>query len=184
MNDPVLGPLTLDDRLGGLATTKKTVAFLGGRECRFVLEGYADDPRPDEIRRAVRDALDATPALLDAAEPHVVRYCEEMLERYEDAQRPDVTLAKPSDVWSHVQFGSVFYVSRRANGDAEDGIYLSLECNCDWEVEHGLQLVLRDGRTVSKVGPFDGHLTNADAFADRSLVGVVYRPMGPPRPRR
>jgi len=179
MNDPLLGPLTHDDKFGGFATAEKTVVFLGGHRCRFVFESFTDDPRPDEIRRAVQNALDATPALLDAAEPYVVRYCEEMLERYDDGERPDVTLAKPSDVWSHVQFGSVFYVSRRADGDAEDGIYLSLECNCDWEIEHGLQLVLRDGRTVSKVGPFDGHLTNADAFADRALVGVVYRPMGP-----
>jgi hypothetical protein len=184
VNDPVLGPLTRDEKFGGYTTDEKTVAFLGGHRCRFVFESYADDPRPDEIRRAVQNALDATPALLGAAEPYVVRYCEEMLERYDEGQRPDVTLAKPSDVWSHVQFGSVFFVSRRADGDAEDGVYLSLECNCDWEIEHGLQLVLRDGRNVSKVGPFDGHLTNEDAFADRSLIGLVYRPMGPRRQRR
>jgi len=184
VNDPVLGPLTHDEKFGGYTTAEKTVAFLHGRRCRFVLENYADDPRPDEIRRAVQNALDATPAVLGAAEPYVVRYCKEMLDRYEESERPAVNLTMPSDVWSHVRFGSVFYASRRAEGDGEDGIYLSLECNCDWEVEHGLQLVLRDGRTVSKVGPFDGHLTNADAFADRSLVGVLYRPMGPRRRQR
>lgn len=59
-----------------------------------------------------------------------------------------------------------------------DGIYFSLECNCDGEPEHGLQLVIRDGLTVSKVGSFDGHLTNADAYGDRSLAGIVYVPIG------
>ena len=41
----------------------------------------------------------------------------------------------------------------------------------------------RDGRAVTKVGPFDGHLTNADAYADSSLVGVIYVPLPPPRRR-
>jgi hypothetical protein len=38
-----------------------------------------------------------------------------------------------------------------------------------------MQLVIRDGRAVTKVGPFDGHVTNADAYDDRKLRGVVYR---------
>lgn len=40
--------------------------------------------------------------------------------------------------------------------------------------EHGLQIVFRGRHTVSKVGPFDGHLTNADAFGREGLDSVVY----------
>lgn len=178
MHDPLLGPLVHDDALGGYVSEAKAVRFLGGRPVRFVIEDYADDPRPEEIRSAIKNALDAGPAVLTEAQPYVVQYCEDMLALYPDDERPAVTLKKPGDVWSHVHFGDEFYVSRRADGDAEDGVYLSLECNCDWEVEHGLQLVLRDGRTVSKVGPFDGHITNAHAYGDRRLVGVVYKPIG------
>ena len=65
-------------------------------------------------------------------------------------------------------------MSWRDDGDSEDGIYFSLECNCDWEPEHGLQLILRDGTRITKVGGYDGHLTNADAFGDPAKVGVVY----------
>ncbi|MGC7101877.1 hypothetical protein ACPZ19_45000 [Amycolatopsis lurida] len=36
-----------------------------------------------------------------------------------------------------------------------------------------LQLVFRDGRDVTKVGPYDGHLTNSAAYADDELDGVV-----------
>lgn len=43
-----------------------------------------------------------------------------------------------------------------------------------WEEEHGLQLIVRDGRTVVKVGGYDGHLTNTDAFGVPDLVDVVY----------
>jgi hypothetical protein len=39
-------------------------------------------------------------------------------------------------------------------------------CGCDWEEEHGLQIVLRNGVRVNKVDGYDGHLTNSDAFAD------------------
>ncbi|HEY7328274.1 MAG TPA: hypothetical protein VH592_11565 [Gemmataceae bacterium] len=63
-------------------------------------------------------------------------------------------------------------VSRRAYGDK--GIYISVECGCEWEQEHGLQLVLRNGLKVNKLGGYDGHLTNSDAFDDESLEHVIY----------
>jgi len=49
----------------------------------------------------------------------------------------------------------------------------TIECGCNWEREHGLQIVLREGLSVTKLGPYDGHLTNADS----SLESVVYRSM-------
>jgi hypothetical protein len=184
VHDPLLGPLRRDDRFGWYQSEPKPVRFLGGRACRFIFDDYgSDEAELLDIRRAVQNALDVGPEVLATAEPYVVQYCEEMLVRYPDEFRPKVHLAKPSDVWSYVRFGSELHVSRRTDGDAEDGVYVSIECNCDWEREHGMQLVLRDGRAVSKVSPYDGHLTNADAFADPKLVGVIYVPMPPLRRR-
>jgi hypothetical protein len=54
-------------------------------------------------------------------------------------------------------------------------MYASLECNCDWEEEHGLLIVFKEGREVSKIGPYDGHLTHSDAYGDPALEDVVYR---------
>jgi hypothetical protein len=54
--------------------------------------------------------------------------------------------------------------------------HVSVECECDWEPEHGLQIVVRDGAAVTKVGPFDGHLTNAAAYANDALHDVIYHP--------
>ena len=79
----------------------------------------------------------------------------------------------PRVVWQHVRFGSEPMVSRRQYGDK--GIYISVECGCDWEEEHGLQLVLKNGLKVNKLGEYDGHLTNSDAFDDGSLEHVIYR---------
>ena len=82
-------------------------------------------------------------------------------------------IKSPGGVWAHVRLGSEPTVSRRSYGDK--GIYISLECGCDWEKEHGMQIVFKNGLKVNKVGPFDGHLTNADAYDDDSLENVVYR---------
>jgi hypothetical protein len=139
------------------------------------MQGYPEDPRPDEMRAAVQNALCAEPSILSAAEPQLAEYREDILRFYPEAERGPLTVEGPSGIWSQVRFGDVLYVRRRAKGDSEDGIYLSLECECEWEVEHGLQLVLRDGRKINKLGLFDGHVTNADASGDRRLAGVVYR---------
>jgi hypothetical protein len=177
LHDPVLGPLTRDEEFGWYHSEPKPIRFLANQLCSFVLERYDSDPDPGGLRRAVQNALEASPDILTAVQPYVVQYCEERLAHYPEFSRPTVRLERPSDVWSHVQFGDEIQVIRRDDGDAEDGLCLSLECSCAWEREHGLQLVLRDGRVITKVGPFDGHLTNADAYADPNLVGVVYVPI-------
>ena len=44
------------------------------------------------------------------------------------------------------------------------GVYVQVACECAWESEHGLQLVFRQGATLSRVSDQDGHLTHADAY--------------------
>ncbi|MBB4928884.1 hypothetical protein [Kitasatospora kifunensis] len=39
-------------------------------------------------------------------------------------------------------------------------------------------MVLLGGHSVTKVGPFDGHLTNESAFDRDDLAGVVYHRYG------
>jgi hypothetical protein len=67
-------------------------------------------------------------------------------------------------------------VTRDPYGDRR--VYVSLKCECDWEPEHRLQIVSRDGRTVSKVGRYDGHLTNSAAYNTDALDGVEYHRPG------
>jgi hypothetical protein len=178
MNDPLLGPLEYDDAHDGWVSAPRAIPVLGNHECFFALVAYPEDPRPDELRAAIQNLLAAGPSLLSAALPHLLAYRKDMLSLYPPDEEHPLDLQPPDAIWSHVQFGETFYVRRRADGDVEDGIYLSLECECDWEPEHGLQLVIRNGQMISKLGPFDSHLTNTDACADSSLVGVVYRRLG------
>ncbi len=145
-----------------------------GKRCSFLFEADEEDPK---VLAAVNVLLAAKPALLASATTHLVHYCKDMLARAGD-EAPRLKLQKPADVWKYVQLGDELVVSEREDDDDEDGIYFSLECNCDWEPEHGLQIVIRDGKRITKLGPFDGHVTNADAYDDRSLVGVVYKRRG------
>lgn len=83
--------------------------------------------------------------------------------------------ATPADIWDHVQPQGIF-----VEINPDDGLpYVVVEANCDWEEEHGLMMVWREGKVLVKVGGYDGHLTNERAYADPSLRNVVYRASNP-----
>jgi hypothetical protein len=174
MKVPHLGEIEFDEEMDEYVSTPISVGVLGGKVCRIMLEGYGDDESQEDFHAAVGNFLAASHMALHAAEDHVYRYyldIKRCMEGELDEDFPDI--ASAAEVWRHVHFGAEPVVSRRYGGD--QSVYVSIECNCDWEVEHGLQIVFKQGREVCKVGPFDGHLTNSDAFADPSLEGVVYR---------
>lgn len=55
------------------------------------------------------------------------------------------------------------------------GKFVIVECNCDWEEEHGLQLSFQHGRRLARVSQYDGQPTDGSAYArpelDEWLVG-------------
>ena len=67
----------------------------------------------------------------------------------------------PEAVWAHVQPTGIV-VSRRHRRDC--AIYVQITANCDWEPEHGLQIIYRRGCELSRVSDYDGHLAHADAY--------------------
>lgn len=152
---PGLGSLTADED-GFLRSSPTTVPVLGQAAC-IVLEDYEDDPAPDDFHRAVAAFLVADSSTLDAAAPAVFAYYEDTRDCLHDDEEI-VSVASPTEIWRHVTFPDEVLVMR----DDDDGpVYVSLECECAWEVEHGLQLVFRDGR-ITRVGMYDGHMKNDD----------------------
>jgi hypothetical protein len=55
------------------------------------------------------------------------------------------------DIWMHVNPHLIF-----PTGDANNN-YIVIECSCTWEEEHGLQLVFREGKALTRASMFDGH---------------------------
>jgi hypothetical protein len=55
------------------------------------------------------------------------------------------------DIWNFV-YPSEIIVHWDENAD----FYLCVTCDCDWEEEHGLQLVFKDGKKLTRAGGHDG----------------------------
>lgn len=163
----MLGVVEKDDDMDWLYSAPVPVRALGNAEVAFILEGYEDDPNPRDYDAAIAAFLSAGPDVLAAAALHVYDYYLDINSHWDPEDDEYLDIPAPDKVWEHVQFGFEAHVQR---DDAGSPVYVSLECNCDWEPEHGLQLVFRGGGTVSKVGPYDGHLTNPG--------DVVYRRFG------
>nr|WP_199551379.1 hypothetical protein [Streptomyces sp. N35] len=111
-----------------------------------------------------------------AAGGPIFEYYQDIKHAVGDDEDDFVSIAGPDDLWQHIQPGGEVWVGRAGPGD--EGVYVSVECECAWDPEHGLQIVFRGGRSVSKVGQCDGHLTNASAYDDKTLAGVVYHRLG------
>lgn len=173
MNIPGLGETKFDNGYGCYSSEQISIPVLKGVKCRILVEGYEEDTEKEDFHVAIANFLSIPHAVLVASESCIFRYYQAVSSYWASRNEEFVSIKSPSDIWKHIQLGTEAIVSRRPYGD--HGIYVSLECNCDWEPEHGLQIVFKDGATVNKVGPYDGHLTNSDAFADKSLENVIYK---------
>lgn len=130
-----------------------------GQPVSFVLEDLADDVAPGEMERAVTSFLALPTDTRDKAAPYVFESYRQVMDAVGPADAgPDITA--PAEVWRHVRPTGV-HVKRRSR----DGkVYVAVEAECTWEPEHGLQLVFRQGRELSRVSDQDDHLTYSDAY--------------------
>ncbi|OJF14838.1 hypothetical protein EDD30_3190 [Couchioplanes caeruleus] len=164
----------MDPDFDGYRSAPVPVPVLGGAACRFIVEGYDDDPAPEDFHVAIRTFLALDRGALEAASPFIYAYYRDITDQLLAAGDDEwlVDIAGPERVLDHVRLGAEPTIARHFSGDRH--VYVSIECECAWEPEHGLQIVFRDGATVTKVGPYDGHLTHWAAFDDDRLDGVVY----------
>jgi len=93
----------------------------------------------------------------------VYRYCTDSLDNADSVESDEQfrILSSEQAICEFVHPKEI-YVTRRPNNDCD--IYIQIACECDWEQEHGLQLVFRQGKKLIRVSEQDGHLTEADAF--------------------
>ncbi len=178
MEIPGLGPVSRDDEFGGYRSAAWPVPVLKNSTCVFVVDGYDGDPGKEEFHSAISAFLALDESTLWAASPSIFEYYQYVMADCDPDDGDDryVEIADPDDVWDHIDIGGEVLVQRHAYDDRR--VYVSVECECDWEPEHGLQIVFREGRTVTKVGPYNGHLTNAAAYGRDDLEGVVYHRPG------
>ncbi len=115
--------------------------------------------------------------LLASATPYLWEYYDSERAKYTDEARivwGFPVIDADADIWTYVSFRHPPEATAGTPPLEPAEWYLSFEGNVAWEPEHGLQLVFADGGKIEKVGPYDGHVTNAYACADESLLGVVF----------
>jgi hypothetical protein len=124
--------------------------------------GLQDAIVPDDAD-AIDKALDAFLALgpedrARAAVP-VLAYAKDTLDAI-GAEWPEAlamaAISDPSEIWKHVSIEEIEI--RKDTRRGEPPFYIVLHCGCDWEEEHGLQLVYRSGSELTRVGPDDGNV--------------------------
>jgi hypothetical protein len=161
MNLESLGELTPDKSIPEwLVSHPINVSYFSQLALRFILHDLEDDERPEEFGEAVQNFLSLTTLDRDLASIHVFR----TYSHFVDLVEPEdvaVKINRPEDVWQHV-YPSEIHVSRRHRRDKK--VYVSIDAECDWEPEHGLQIVYREGKVLSRVSDQDGHLSHADAY--------------------
>ena len=78
---------------------------------------------------------------------------------YDEMDKPLWEIKNKNEIWKYV-YPQEIHITRRHRRDED--IYLSVIC--EWEQEHGLQLVFRQGKQLTRISPQDGHITEADAY--------------------
>lgn len=153
MNIPGIGELTPQD--GDYVSEPIEVPMFYENEFSIVLMGYDDDDRPEEFHTAVANLLAGTPSVIEAAQEAIFQYYQDMNSQREPSDDDYLVIDSADDVWDHIEFGDELDVWRGDTGDQP--VYISIECECDWEPEHGLEIVIRNGERVVKIGMADGH---------------------------
>jgi hypothetical protein len=80
---------------------------------------------------------------------------------FDDVDQSLREIKDKNEIWKFIH-PSEIYVTRRHY--KEQDMYVQIACGCDWEQEHGLQLVFRQGKKLTRISDQDGHLTEADAY--------------------
>jgi len=160
MNIPAIGPLEQHPAVPEWQSSGPvSVPLLNGDSLIFTFDSLTAEDEAD-----VRSAIDAFLDLGSAARDEMGKYIFANYQRMADMVSEEdlgCKISEESEVWEYVHPTEI-YVSRRHRGD--QSIYISISAECDWEVEHGLQMVFRRGERLSRVSDQDGHLTHADAY--------------------
>jgi len=153
MEIPGLGPVE-EEEYGGYRSEPIPVSLFEN-EVEFTVDGYDDDPRPEDFHAAIEAFLALDRSALDAASGLAFEYYKVYSELIDEDAVP--VIAGPEEVWDHVTFGVEGVVRRDQHGDNE--VCVLLMSGCDWEPEHGLQMVFRRGSVLSRVSECDGHMS-------------------------
>ena len=163
----VIGELEQDDEFDDWWKSKEIeIPFLDNKKLsvRFTeFEPEEDAAFIDEADAALACFLKLTTEDRNAVSEMAYQNCMDFLEKFEEDEDDDPLreMKDKNDIWDYIDPQKIS-VSRRHKNDKD--IYVQILCECDWEQEHGLQFVFRQGKKLTRISEQDGHLTEADAW--------------------
>jgi hypothetical protein len=166
IESPVAGTMARDKQLKEYWTgAPVAVPFFIDQMLAVTYSGYTPGGQPDllgDYDAALASFLKLGAKHRSAATPHVHKNRTDYIAHVDWDGREQLRDATglPESVWNFVTPREII-VTRRLYNDMD--IYVEVDCDCTWEEEHGLALVFRQGKRLTRVSAIDGHLTDADA---------------------
>ena len=133
-------------------------ATLGGVPVPIIVEPNDESSFEPQQRQAVRLALALGASALEEAAGAVVQNYQVYREAIgDDEQLPP--LESPSDVWQQVRIDHVWVP---LHGEARHAYFL-IQAECDWDMEHGLEVRFRDGIAIESNQALQSHGAQDDS---------------------
>lgn len=80
---------------------------------------------------------------------------------YDEADEQLRLIKDKNEIWNFI-YPNQICLQRRHKNDKD--IYVVLDCECEWEKEHGLRFVFKQGKWLTRISEIDGHITDEDAY--------------------
>jgi Domain of unknown function (DUF6985) len=167
INSNVIGQLVQTENFPDWWKSKLIpISFFDNLELTITFMDFEPEFDKEFIKEA-DNAISEFQKLGDSYKSEISKYifevCKKTLDEFDNNDFRDTFLGLKSEneIWKHIHPSEIM-VTRRPYNDQD--IYFICACECDWEREHGLQLVFRQGKKLTRVSEQDGHVTEADAF--------------------
>lgn len=159
-----VGEFVQDDEWEEKYESKNSVAvpLLDGQAITFELLYEPDDNQfLPEAQQLLDNFFQLTVKNRNQMSQAVWQNCKEFLEaiEYDEADQPLHDIQQADDIWQFVEPKSAEIM----RDSQSNRLFIQLYCNCDWEMEHGLQLSILEDMILSAIG------TNYSFIADDSL---------------
>lgn len=125
------------------------IPFFSGKYLQFTIEDEISESQfPQDIEDSIANFLSLTDDDRLSISDKVYKNYIDMIEAVDIEPLP---VSSPADIWKFVTPTDIF-VCR------DSDVYIQVLCECEWEEEHGLQLIFHLGNKLVRVSYQDGHL--------------------------
>jgi len=149
--------LTENGQTIGYVSKPIPLPLLGGKKFRVQVDLYDQDPKKAAFHAAIANFFSLGKSARDTLEKYVFQYYKDSKKDWKSYGMDCVAIKSCKNVWQHVGLGDISVT--RCNYPDDKRLYVSLGGSCDWELEHGLEIVFRNGLKLTRVGPETGHFT-------------------------